>query len=308
MRILVDEHVGYLGRRKRIGHEGHRVLAPLDDIDALAAQLAHDHTDARALGTDAGADRIEVGLAGVHGDLGAGAGLARDGLDLDDTVVDLGDLELEQATDEVGMRAAHDDARTVAAVARARGTLGLLAGIAHVDDERLDTLVMLVVLVAGALVALVFVAAPVKVRQLGLDAIANLDDGEVGRGLEHGAGDELALAIGEFLVDARTGRVTDDLVDDALGVLGGDARHVVRRDVARLVVLVLAGLGILLADTDHLVDEDAATFTVDGDLCIPIEVEDALIAACEILLEALENGKLVDAALGGKIGECADEF
>ena len=117
---------------------------------------------------------------------------------------------------------------------------------------------------------------------------------------------QLALAIGEFLVDARTGRVTDDLVDDALGVLGGDARHVVRRDVARLVVLVLAGLGILLADTDHLVDEDAATFTVDGDLCIPIEVEDALIAACEILLEALENGKLVDAALGGKIGECAD--
>ena len=47
---------------------------------------------------------------------------------------------------------------------------------------------------------------------------------------------------------------------------------------------------------------------LDGDLCIPIEVEDALIAAREILLEALENGKLVDAALGGKIGECADEF
>lgn len=155
------------------------------------------------LGPTQAPDRIEVGLAGVHGNLRTGAGLASDGLDLDDTIVDLGDLKLEQATDEIGVRAAHDDARAVAAIARARGALRLLAWVAYVDDERLDTLIMLVILVGRALVALVLVATPVEVRQLGLDAIANLDDGEVGRGLQHGTGDELALAVGELLVVSR---------------------------------------------------------------------------------------------------------
>lgn len=240
--------------------------------------------------------------------LEAGAGLARDGLDLDDAIVDLGHLELEQATDEIGVRAAHDDARTVATIARARGTLRLLAWVAYVDDERFDALIVLVILVGRALVALVLVAAPVEVRQLGLDAIANLDDGEVRRGLQHGTGDELALAVGELLVDARTGGIADDLVDDALGILRGDARYVFGRHVTRLVVLVLARLGILLADANHLVDEDAAALAVDGNLRIPIKVENALIAAREILLEALEHGELIDTTLGGEIGKCADEF
>ena len=55
--------------------------------------------------------------------------------------------------------------------------------VAYVDDERFDALIVLVILVGRALVALVLVATPVEVRQLGLDAIANLDDGEVRRGL-----------------------------------------------------------------------------------------------------------------------------
>lgn len=244
----------------------------------------------------------------MHGDLGAGAGLARDGLDLDDAIVDLGHLELEQATDEIGMRAAHDDARTVATIARARGPLCLLAWVAYVDDERFDALIVLVILVGRALVALVLVATPVEVRQLGLDAIANLDDGEVRRGLQHGTGDELTLAVGELLVDARTGGIADDLVDDALGVLRGDARYVFGVTVTRLVVLVSRRLGILLADANHLVDENAAALAVDGDLRIPIKVENALIAARKILLEALEHGELIDTTLGGEIGKCADEF
>ena len=43
--------------------EGHEVVAVLDDVDLLAAQLADDRLHARALHADAGADRIDVALA-----------------------------------------------------------------------------------------------------------------------------------------------------------------------------------------------------------------------------------------------------
>ena len=119
-------HATHLGRGKGVGHVDRRVLVPLDDVDALVAQLLDDHAHAAALGADAGAHRIEVRLAGGDGDLGAGAGLAGDGLDLDHAVVDLGHLDLEEAADEVGVRAGHDDGRAglLAARARARRALG----------------------------------------------------------------------------------------------------------------------------------------------------------------------------------------
>ena len=67
------------------------------------------------------------------GDLGAAAGLARDGLDLDRAGVDLGHLELEQAAQEVLVRAADEDLRP------ARGAPDL-------EHVRLDVLADAVVL------------------------------------------------------------------------------------------------------------------------------------------------------------------
>ena len=80
-------------------------------------RLLDDHADARTLRADASADRIEVALAGSDGDLGTLAGLAGDGLDLDQAVIDFGNLDLEQAADQVGMGARNDD----------RGALMLIA-------------------------------------------------------------------------------------------------------------------------------------------------------------------------------------
>ena len=61
----------------------------------------------------------------ADGDLGAVAGLAGDGLDLDGAVVDFGDFRFEQAAHEVRMAAAQDD-------------LDALAGLADVEDDGLD--------------------------------------------------------------------------------------------------------------------------------------------------------------------------
>ena len=57
------------------------IFRVLDDVDLFAAQLANDGLHAHALHADAGADAIDIPVAALHGDLGALAGLARDGLD-----------------------------------------------------------------------------------------------------------------------------------------------------------------------------------------------------------------------------------
>jgi hypothetical protein len=56
------------------------------------------------------------------------AGLASAGLDLDDAIGDLGNLELEQALDEAGVGTADDDLRA-------------LGGLADLDDVRLEAAV-----------------------------------------------------------------------------------------------------------------------------------------------------------------------
>ena len=72
----------------------------------------------------------------------------------------------------------------------------------------------------------VLVTTLVKMGQLGLDAIADLDDREVGRGLQHGTADKVTDTAGKLLVDLLAGGVAHDGVDLGLGVLGGDAARV----------------------------------------------------------------------------------
>ena len=80
---------------------------------------------------------------------------------------------------------------------RSAGRVGV--GVAHLDDEHLQALVVAVVLVGRALVALARVALHVVMGQLGLDAVADLDDGEVRRALQHGARDQIAHAVARTL-------------------------------------------------------------------------------------------------------------
>ena len=297
--------MAHLRRRQGVGHVDRRVGTPLDDVDALVAQLLDHHADAGALRPHAGAHRIQVRLAGEHGHLGTGAGLAGHGLDLHDPLVNLRHLDLEETADEVGVGAGDDDGRTRLLAAGA-GRVGV--GVAHLDDEHLQALVVAVVLVGRALVALARVALGVVMGQLRLDALADLDDGEVRRALQHGARDQIAHAAAELVVDGLTPGLTHERRDDALGVLGGDAAHVVGSDVALLELAVLAGLLVGLAHGHELVDVDLAGLAVDGHARVPFQIEDALVALRQGLLQALDEVELVDLALVGQCLQGLDQF
>ena len=110
-RVLVEHHLGDFGRRQRVDDEGRDVGRPRDDVDLLALQFVHHRLHARAAHADAGADRIDRGIARDHGDLGARAGIAGDRLDLDDAVVDFRHFLGEQLRHELRMRARQENLR-----------------------------------------------------------------------------------------------------------------------------------------------------------------------------------------------------
>src|SRR5215813_10629419 len=75
-------------------------------------QLVHHGLHARAAHADAGADRVDRGVARDHADLGAGTGIAGHRLDLDDAVIDFRHLLREQFRHELRMGARQEDLRS----------------------------------------------------------------------------------------------------------------------------------------------------------------------------------------------------
>ena len=234
----------------------------------------------------------------MDGDLGALAGLTGDRLDLDGALIDLGHLLLKQTTHELGMGAGDDDRRT-AVLAANRLQVGV--GVADVDDHGLDVLVVQIALAHRTLVALVLVTTLVKMGQLGLDAIADLDDREVGRGLQHGTADKVTDTAGKLLVDLLAGGVAHDGVDLGLGVLGGDAARVLGGDVDLLELGEVALLVHGIVDRLQTVDVDLAGGAVDGHLGAPLKMQDLGIALGERLLQAVDQVELVDVPLLAKL-------
>ena len=109
--FLVEHDFGDFGGRQGVDDEGGDVMRPGDDVDLLALQLVDHRLHARAAHADAGADRIDRGIARDHRDLGARTGIARHRLDLDDAVVDFRHLLREQLGHELRMRARQEDLR-----------------------------------------------------------------------------------------------------------------------------------------------------------------------------------------------------
>ena len=103
--VLVHDDLGDLRRRERAADVLRLVGGPWHDVDLLAAELLHDRLHARTAHADARADRIDIAVVGVDGDLRAPAGLARRALHLDDALVDLRHLLLEELDQQSGMRA-----------------------------------------------------------------------------------------------------------------------------------------------------------------------------------------------------------
>ena len=234
----------------------------------------------------------------MDGDLGTLAGLAGDRLDLDGALIDLGHLLLKQTTHELGVGTGDDDRRT-AMLAADRLQVGI--GVADVDDHGLDVLVVQVALAHRTLVALILVAALVKVRQLGLDAVTDLDDGEVGRGLQHGTADEVTDAAGELLIDLLAGGVANDGVDLGLGVLGGDAARVLGGNVDLLELGEVALLVHGIVDRLQAVDVNLTGGAVDGHLSAPVKMQNLGIALGERLLQAVDQIELVDVLILAKL-------
>src|SRR5581483_6177469 len=106
-----EHHLGDLGWRQRVDHEGRGVAAPRDDVDLRTLQLADHGLHATAAHADAGADRIDRAVAAHDADLGAAARIAGHGLDRDDAVIDLRHLLHEQLGHELRMRAGQEDLR-----------------------------------------------------------------------------------------------------------------------------------------------------------------------------------------------------
>ena len=152
-----------------------------------------------------GIDALRVRL---DRDLRAVAGLASDAADLDETVGDLGHLELEQRLDQLGIAAREDHLRPL----RARPDLG---------DHGLDPRALLVALAVDLL----------RPRQQRLDP-AEVDEHVVAiAGLLHDAGDDLALAVDVLVVHHHPLRLADALLDDLLGGHRGDAAEALGRRV-----------------------------------------------------------------------------
>src|ERR1700692_20289 len=131
--VLEQFHAKHLRRCERVVDERYRVGRPADDVDFLPAQFVGDRGDAARLRTETGADRVDFEAMRMDRDFGAAARFARDRHDLDDVVVDLGNLALEQALHQAFRRTREDDLRT-------------LIGLAHVEHEGVDAVVDSVVL------------------------------------------------------------------------------------------------------------------------------------------------------------------
>src|SRR5690606_16535038 len=163
-------------------------------------QLLHHGLDARPFDADAGAHRIDVGVAAGDRDLAARARLASDADDLDDALVDLGHLRLEQLLHQVRIGAAEDDHRAAR----------LAVDVLHVGHHA----------VAGS------IGLPGRLLARGQDPLgASEVDDDVVALLEaaHDAADQLPLAVLELVEDDVALGVADALQEHLLGRLRGDA-------------------------------------------------------------------------------------
>src|SRR3954451_10547715 len=200
--VLVEHDLDDLGRLQRVDDEGRLVGRPRDDVDLLALELADDRLHARAAHADAGADRIDRRVARDHADLRPRAGVAGDGLHLDDAVVDLGHLLREQLRHELRVGARQEDLRPARLAA-------------DIEEIGADPIAGAEGFVRDHLVATDDALAPAEVD----DDVAVLD------ALDD-AVDDLADAVLVLVVLAVALGLAHLLDDDLLCRLGGDAAEV----------------------------------------------------------------------------------
>ena len=228
-----DGNAAHLGRLQSLLGKGGDLFVVLNDVDLFAAQFADDRLHAHALHADAGADRVDVLVAGHDCDLGALAGFAGDGADHDRVVVDLGNFGLEEVRNQLGSGAGDDDLRTLG------GAIYLEQHDANAfaDGELLQAR-LLTLGHAG------FSFAEVDDDVLTLDAL-------------DGGGENFFFAVGVLVEYGIALGFAHLLEDDLLGQLRGDAaeraRVLVEADFAARLELCALGHGLGFFERD-LVD------------------------------------------------------
>src|SRR5882724_7330227 len=106
---------------------------PTNDIHLLVVKFANDVFDPLSSEPDAGADRIDLLVAGPNCEFGAKARFAGDTFDFDGSIVDFGNFELEQLDDKSRISAGQNDFRAV----------GTLLYCFHIATNALANLVFL---------------------------------------------------------------------------------------------------------------------------------------------------------------------
>src|SRR5579871_3560549 len=289
--FLVHHHLGHFRRRERIDQEGGFVRRPGDDVDLLALQLGDHGLDAAAAHADAGADRVDGGIAGDHRHLRAAAWVAGDRADLDHPVVDLGHLLREQLGHEAAVRARQHDLRA----------LGLPADVV---DVAADAIADLKVLARDRLVAAddAFAAPEIDDDVAVLDA---LDD----------AVDDLADAVLELLVLALAFGVADLARHHLPGHLGLHAPELEGREHLLVglphegVLVVELGVGerlervgvldrlLVVDDGDHAGDGGLAGLRIDVDADVVLGAVARARRLLHRLLDRLDDDLLLDGLL-----------
>ncbi len=102
--LLVEHHFLEFGGRERLCYEVHRFFRPVDHVDVLVVQFPDDRVNTYPLHADTRAHSIDPVVMGEDGDFCTIARLPCNGLDLNDAVINFGDLDLEQTHQEVRVR------------------------------------------------------------------------------------------------------------------------------------------------------------------------------------------------------------
>ena len=244
-------------------------------------------------------DRVQARLTRSHRDLGAAAGLARDGLDLDRAGVDLRNLEFEEAAQEALVGPADVDLRS----------LGAAADLQH---EGLHVLADAVVLERRLLGR----------GQDGL-GLAHVQDDGPRLDARDRAGDQLALTAGVLVEDDVALGLVQALQHDLLGGLGVDAAEGLLVELLGLdeiadhgAGLVRLGLGNghlgrrvldLLDDQPGAEDAHLAGFGVDADVDVLVAGR-AAVGRLDRLLDGPDELLARDALLSVQLQEGADEI
>ena len=208
------------------------------------------------MGADAGRNGVDVGILAPDSHLGAGTGLAADGLDLNGAAIDLGHFQLEQALDQARVGAADHHAGTALAAD-------------HVHNVDLQGLALGVGLAGHLLVAgQDGLAALAQVQ--GHNALLVVHTGNGGLDDIMGAGLDLAQLL------AALG-FPDALTDDMLCGLCGNAAEVLGLEGGDNAVADL----IALADLLGLGDADL------GVLIVPVLIGDNVLHQSDVELAAV---------------------